>query len=61
MIFEVKPLEASELRKLYICSVMNMDDMMIEAENFDMKYMSSDDGVKSHEGDPFLLSMIYVN
>jgi hypothetical protein len=61
MIFEVKPLEASELRKLYICSIMNMDDMMIEAENFDMKYMSSDDGVKSHEGDPFLLSMIYVN
>jgi hypothetical protein len=61
MIFEVKPLEASELRKLYICSVMNMEDMMIEAEHFDMKYMSSDDGVKSHEGDPFLLSMLYVN
>ena len=61
MIFEVKPLEASELKKLYICSVMNMDDMMIEAENFDMVYMSSDDGVKSHQDDPFLLSMLYVN
>ncbi len=61
MIFEVKPLEVSELKKMYICSTMDMEDMMNEAENFDMKYMTSDDGINAHEGDPFLLSMIYSN
>jgi hypothetical protein len=61
MIFEVKPLEVSELKKMYICSTKEVEDMMNEAENFDIYYMSSDDGIKSHEGDPFLLSMIYAN
>lgn len=61
MILTVKPLEKSELRILYICSVKDIDEVMIEAEGFDMKYMSSDDGVHADDDDPFLLSFIYTN
>lgn len=61
MILTVRPIEKTELRILYICSLKNIDEVMREAEVFDMEYMSSDDGVHAEDDDPFLLSFIYTN
>jgi hypothetical protein len=61
MILTVKPIEKSELRILYICSTKEIEQVMDEAEGFDMQYISSDDGVHAEDDDPFLLSFIYTN
>lgn len=61
MILTVKPIEKSELRILYICSTKDIEQVMDEAEGFDMQYISSDDGVHAEDDDPFLLSFIYTN
>ena len=61
MILSVKPLESSELKILYICTTKDEDLIMDEIEALDIRYISSDKGVPSYDGDPFLLSFIYVN
>lgn len=61
MILTVKPIEKSELRILYICSTKEIEQVMDEAEGFDMQYISSDDGIHAEDDDPFLLSFIYTN
>jgi len=61
MILAVKPLDNSELKILYICTEKDEEFMMKEIEALDIGYISSDKGVRAHEGDPFLLSLIYVN
>ena len=46
---------------LYVCSIKETKIVLDEIQNFDIDYISCDDGIIAYDNDPFLLTQINAN
>lgn len=46
---------------LYVCSIKETETVLNEIQNFNIDYISCDDGIIAYDNDPFLLTQINAN
>jgi hypothetical protein len=61
MIYLVRPTENKSDMLLYVCSIKETEIVLNEIQNFNIDYISCDDGIIAYENDPFLLMQINAN
>jgi hypothetical protein len=61
MIYLVRPIENKSDMLLYVCSLKETEIVLNEIQNFNIDYISCDDGIIAYENDPFLLMQININ
>ncbi len=61
MIYLIRPIENKSDMLLYVCSIKETKIVLNEIQNFNIDYISCDDGIIAYDNDPFLLTQINAN